>query len=104
LGLGQPTRLLIEQRLARLGYDPGVLDGAFDTQSRRAIAQAQQDFDLPQTGFVSQDLLAALLGGLLREFFDYGCCTLCVCRLCGSSAKNSESCLCLTLCPLPMIA
>jgi peptidoglycan hydrolase-like protein with peptidoglycan-binding domain len=70
LGLGQPTRLLIEQRLARLGYDPGPLDGVFDDQSRRAIMQAQQEFDLPVTGFMSQDLLTALLSTLLREFFD----------------------------------
>lgn len=70
LGLSQPTRLLIEQRLSRLGYDPGPLDGVFDDQSRRAIAQAQQAFGLDDTGFVSQELVTALLSNLLRDFFD----------------------------------
>lgn len=70
LGLTNPTRLLIEQRLARLGLDPGPVDGVFDDQTRAAIAQAQDRFDLRQTGYVNQDLLTMLISNLFREFFD----------------------------------
>ncbi len=70
LGLAGPTRLLIEQRLARLGLDPGPVDGVFDDQTRVAIAQAQDRFDLRQTGYVNQDLLTMLISNLFREFFD----------------------------------
>ena len=70
LGLTRPTRQLIEQRLARLGMDPGPVDGVFDAQTRVAIAQAQEFFDLRQTGYVNQDLLTMLISNLFREFFD----------------------------------
>ena len=70
LGLAGPTRLLIEQRLARLGLDPGPVDGEFDAQTRTAIAQAQERFDLQPTGYVNQDLLTMLVSSLFREFFD----------------------------------
>lgn len=69
LGLADPTRLLIEQRLARLGFDPGPVDGVFDDQTRAAIAGAQQRFDLQPTGYVNQDLLTMLVSNLFREFF-----------------------------------
>ena len=61
---------MIEQRLARLGMDPGPVDGVFDAQTRVAIAQAQEFFDLRQTGYVNQDLLTMLISNLFREFFD----------------------------------
>lgn len=70
LGLNQPTRLLIEQRLARLGLDPGPVDGVFDAQTRVAIRAAQQRFDLRPTGYVNQDLLTMLVSNLFREFFN----------------------------------
>ena len=70
LGLTRPTRQLIEQRLARLGLNPGPVDGVFDDQTRVAIAQAQARFDLRQTGYVNQDLLTMLISNLFREFFD----------------------------------
>ena len=70
LGLVGPTRLLIEQRLARLGLDPGPVDGVFDEQTRIAIWQAQERFDLRPTGYVNQDLLTMLVSNLFREFFD----------------------------------
>ncbi|TVP73706.1 MAG: hypothetical protein EA339_02540 [Rhodobacteraceae bacterium] len=69
LNLPQPTRILIERRLARLGLDPGPVDGVFDAQSRQAIAQAQSRFDLVPTGYVNQDLLTMLLSNLFSEFF-----------------------------------
>lgn len=70
LGLAGPTRLLIEQRLARLGLDPGPVDGVFDDQTRIAIAKAQERFDLRPTGYVNQDLLTMLVSNLFQEFFD----------------------------------
>lgn len=70
LGLTQPTRLLIERRLARLGLDPGPMDGEFDDQARLAIGQAQRRFDLRPTGYVDQDLLTMLVSNLFREFFN----------------------------------
>lgn len=70
LGLAQPTRLLIERRLARLGLDPGPVDGVFDDQTRVAIAQAQRRFDLRPTGYVDQDLLTMMVSNLFREFFN----------------------------------
>ncbi len=70
LGLNHATRLLIERRLARLGFDPGPVDGVFDAQTRVAIVQAQQLFDLRPTGYVNQDLLTMLVSSLFREFFN----------------------------------
>lgn len=70
LNLPQSTRLLIEQRLARLGLDPGPVDGVFDAQTRVAIRQAQERFDLFQTGYVDQNMLAMLVSNLFREFFN----------------------------------
>lgn len=70
LGLTGPTRVLIEQRLARMGFDPGATDGAFDTQSRQAIEQAQAHFDLEVTGYVTQQLITMMLSDTLRSFFE----------------------------------
>ena len=70
LGLSQPTRLLIEQRLVRLGLDPGPVDGVFDAQTRVAIRGAQERFDLRPTGYVDQTLLTMLVSNLFREFFN----------------------------------
>ncbi|MCC5955091.1 MAG: peptidoglycan-binding protein [Natronohydrobacter sp.] len=70
LGLSQPTRLLIERRLERLGLDPGPIDGVFDDQTRVAIRQAQTRFDLVPTGYVDQDFLTMMVSNLFREFFN----------------------------------
>lgn len=70
LGLTGPTRLLIEQRLAGMGFDPGATDGAFDADSRQAIERAQRHFDLQATGYVTQDLITRMLSDTLRSFFD----------------------------------
>ncbi|WP_071796958.1 peptidoglycan-binding domain-containing protein [Natronohydrobacter thiooxidans] len=70
LGLPQPTRLLIERRLERLGLDPGPIDGVFDDQTRIAIRQAQTRFDLVPTGYVDQDFLTMMVSNLFREFFN----------------------------------
>ena len=55
------TRVIIEQRLGRLGLDPGPADGAFDDDTRRAIRRYQRRADLPVTGFLTQPIVARLL-------------------------------------------
>lgn len=70
LNLPLAVRLLVERRLQTLGHNPGAVDGNLDQDSRRAIAAAQKQFDLPTTGYLSQPLLDAMLedalDGLLR--------------------------------------
>ncbi|MCB1389854.1 MAG: peptidoglycan-binding protein [Rhodobacteraceae bacterium] len=55
------TRVIIEQRLTRLGLEPGPADGVFDRQTRRAIRRYQRAADLPVTGFLTQPIVARLL-------------------------------------------
>lgn len=62
--LGNPiTRLLVERRLAQLGHDPGLVDGVFDRNTRRAIRRFQRDNGLPVTGYVGRQTIARLLSG-----------------------------------------
>lgn len=61
MALPQFTRVIIEQRLARLELDPGPQDGVFDQQTRRAIRRYQRRADLPVTGFLTQPIVARLL-------------------------------------------
>lgn len=69
LGMTQSVRVLVERRLSGLGYDPGVIDGEFDGNTRAAIKQAQARFGLPVNGYVSQGLLDAMLQDALRGLF-----------------------------------
>lgn len=67
LGLPRFTRVMIEQRLAFLGYDTGPVDGVFDRETRRAIRAWQRDSDQPATGYLTQGMVARLLAeGILR--------------------------------------
>ena len=54
-------RLLVENRLAGAGQDPGVIDGRFDRTTRRAIRRFQRDQGLVVTGFVTQATMVRLL-------------------------------------------
>ncbi len=54
-------RLLVENRLAAAGQDPGAIDGRFDKTTRRAIRRFQRDQGLPVTGFVTQATMVRLL-------------------------------------------
>ncbi|MGR3321358.1 MAG: peptidoglycan-binding domain-containing protein [Pseudooceanicola sp.] len=59
---GNPvTRLLVERRLAQVGFDPGPVDGNFDEQSRRAIRRFQRDQGITVTGYVTQETMVRLL-------------------------------------------
>ncbi len=55
------TRVIVEQRLERLGLEPGPADGVFDDDTRRAIRRYQRRADLPVTGFLTQPIVARLL-------------------------------------------
>ena len=61
MALPQFTRVIIEQRLARLGLEPGAPDGVFDDNTRRAIRRYQRRADLPVTGYLTQPIVARLL-------------------------------------------
>lgn len=61
LMLPQFTRAIIEQRLSRLGLEPGPADGTFDRDTRRAIRRYQRASNLPVTGFLTQPIVARLL-------------------------------------------
>jgi peptidoglycan hydrolase-like protein with peptidoglycan-binding domain len=55
------SRLLIERGLKDRGYQPGVLDGKFDRETRRAIRQFQRANKMTPTGYVSQKTMLLLL-------------------------------------------
>jgi peptidoglycan hydrolase-like protein with peptidoglycan-binding domain len=61
LGLNAASRSLIEGQLAAIGYDPGRVDGVFDDDARRAIRQFQSRQGLEVTGYVSQEMMRALI-------------------------------------------
>lgn len=55
------TRLLVENRLAAAGFNPGAIDGNFDNATRRAIRRFQRASDIEVTGFVTQATMVRLL-------------------------------------------
>ncbi len=54
-------RLLVENRLARAGQDPGVIDGQFNKTTRRAIRRFQREQGLAVSGYVTQATMVRLL-------------------------------------------
>lgn len=63
LNLGPLARQLIEQRLEALALRPGTVDGSFDEATRRAIRRFQAARGLPETGYLDQTGVVALLAG-----------------------------------------
>ena len=63
-GISAPSNLVygIQSTLGSLGYNPGAVDGQTGPKTRNAIHNFQRDYDLPQTGQATQDLLEALQG------------------------------------------
>lgn len=60
--VGNPlARVLVERRLATLGYEPGAQDGNFDADARRAIRRFQRDQGLIVTGYVDEGTIVRLL-------------------------------------------
>ena len=54
-------RLLVENRLAVAGHDPGQVDGRFDKTTRRALRRFQGAQGLAVTGYVTQATMVRLL-------------------------------------------
>ena len=61
LRLNSITRLLIEQRVADLGYRTGPRDGNFDLATRQGFRKYQQERGMPVTGYVTADMIRRLL-------------------------------------------
>ena len=61
LNINGTLRRLIESRLQGLGYNPGAVDGRFDSNTRRALRDYQSSRGLRSTGYVDQQTLARLL-------------------------------------------
>jgi hypothetical protein len=54
---------LLQQILAKRGFDVGKIDGVIGAASRNAIRQMQIKYGLPADGYPTPELLAALQGG-----------------------------------------
>lgn len=65
LGLNAVTRRLVESRLDALDLRPGLVDGVFDDDTRRAIRRYQTARALPVTGYLDQDTVVRLLADSL---------------------------------------
>lgn len=63
LRLNSITRLLIEQRVADLGYRTGPRDGNFDLATRQAFRAYQRDRGMDETGYVTAEMIRGLLLG-----------------------------------------
>jgi hypothetical protein len=50
----------VQDRLTRLGYSPGPVDGVIGAQTRDALADFQNDNRLPATGAINTATLRAL--------------------------------------------
>ncbi|HEV8035637.1 peptidoglycan-binding domain-containing protein [Yoonia sp.] len=61
LNINPVLRRLIENRLQQLGFNPGQVDGRFDSDTRRAIGRYQAQGNLTSTGYLDQATLARLL-------------------------------------------
>lgn len=70
LRLGPVTMLMIEQRLATLGFSPGRIDGVFDDDTRRAIAAYQRSVGAPATGYLTEAQVNRLLPTPLLRLLD----------------------------------
>jgi peptidoglycan hydrolase-like protein with peptidoglycan-binding domain len=70
LRLGPVTSLLIEQRLASLGFPPGRIDGTFDDDTRNAIAAYQRSVRASATGYLTDAQANRLLPSPLMRLLD----------------------------------
>ncbi len=61
LGMSAGTRRLMEDRLSKLGLQPGPVDGVFDEKTRRAIRRYQEARRLQTTGYMNQATVVRLL-------------------------------------------
>lgn len=59
------TRRLIEQRLSKMGFKPGSVDGTFDDHTRRAIRRYQSSRDMTPTGYLNEDTVVQIMADTL---------------------------------------
>lgn len=64
------TLVIVEQRLAALGFDPGEIDGRLDTDARRAIRRYQRASDLPVTGYLTPGIVSRLMADSVFQLFE----------------------------------
>jgi len=69
MNLSTGTRRVIEDRLDRLGLRPGRVDGTFDENTRRAIRRYQAARKLPQSGYVSDQMMVQLMADTVLQIF-----------------------------------
>jgi peptidoglycan hydrolase-like protein with peptidoglycan-binding domain len=62
LGIGSrgPDVLALEQRLIQLHYDPGSVDGVFDSSTAYGVVAFQKVYGMARTGRATDDVIAAL--------------------------------------------
>lgn len=60
LNLGRDTRVIVQRRLALVGYNTGGADGVWGAQTRRAIRAWQGASGFPVTGYMTSRQLATL--------------------------------------------
>lgn len=70
MALPRFTLLIVEQRLAALGFDPGVIDGRLDNDARRGIRRFQRAAELPVTGFLTQEIVSRLMADSVFQLFE----------------------------------
>jgi membrane-bound lytic murein transglycosylase B len=58
--LSRSERIQFQANLAKLGFDPGVMDGVLGRKSRTALRQYQKAHGLPADGFPTASLLAGM--------------------------------------------
>ncbi len=56
-----PLIAQVQRKLARMGYDPGPIDGRLGPATRTAIAKFQKANNMPPTGEIEPGVLALLL-------------------------------------------
>ncbi|GAB4262125.1 MAG: peptidoglycan-binding domain-containing protein [Pararhodobacter sp.] len=66
------TRHLIEQQLARIGMEPGPIDGEFDRETRAAIRRFQAQIGVAQTGYLNPQIVARLMAARVLDGLYHG--------------------------------
>lgn len=60
VGVSPATVRLIQQQLSKAGYDPGTVDGSWDSRTQAAVRNFQQARGLEPTGQLNRNTMQAL--------------------------------------------
>ncbi|MDJ0637444.1 MAG: peptidoglycan-binding domain-containing protein [Paracoccaceae bacterium] len=69
MGLSPRTKQVVEARLKGLGLRPGPVDGVFDEDTRRALRRYQAARKMPETGYMSDQVMVQLMADTVRQIF-----------------------------------